>query len=215
MGNEAQKEPSMEEILASIRKIISDEDGVEAVDAGKADTGGVDDSFDDFMLDDVDSAVAAPREPESDFGLTDTDVDFGDDEQIFDTAEPEFDEPAPDPVPFPTAAPEPAPEPAITPSAVAPPVARPVETPVEESAAMQATPSYEKTTLTNEATAGAAAGALGKLISRMDLGGENTLEGMVRELLKPMIKEWLDDNLPGIVEEKVEAEVQRIAKMVR
>ena len=49
----------------------------------------------------------------------------------------------------------------------------------------------------------------------MDMGSDNTLEGLVRELLKPMIKEWLDANLPSIVEEKVEAEVQRIARMAR
>lgn len=85
----------------------------------------------------------------------------------------------------------------------------------EESPAMAASPAYESTVLTEETTADAAAGALGKLISKMDIGGENTLEGMVRELLKPMMKEWLDDNLPTIVEEKVEAEVQRIARMAR
>ena len=59
------------------------------------------------------------------------------------------------------------------------------------------------------------AGSLGKLISKMDFGGDNTIEGLVRELLKPMIKEWLDANLPSIVDEKVEAEVQRIARMAR
>ena len=52
-------------------------------------------------------------------------------------------------------------------------------------------------------------------MSKMDTGNDNTIEGLVRELLKPMIKEWLDANLPGIVEEKVEAEVQRIARMAR
>jgi len=47
------------------------------------------------------------------------------------------------------------------------------------------------------------------------VGSENTLEGLVKELLKPMIKEWLDANLPAIVEDKVEAEVQRIARLAR
>ena len=49
----------------------------------------------------------------------------------------------------------------------------------------------------------------------MDMGGDNTIEGLVREMLKPMMKDWLDANLAKIVEEKVEAEVQRIARMAR
>ena len=80
---------------------------------------------------------------------------------------------------------------------------------------MAASRAYEQTILTDEKTADSAAGSLGKLISKMDLGGDNTIEGLVRELLKPMIKEWLDSNLPQIVEQKVEAEVQRIARMAR
>ena len=69
--------------------------------------------------------------------------------------------------------------------------------------------------LTEETTDHAAAGALARLVSRMDIGSENTLEGLVKELLRPMIKEWLDANLPSIVEDKVEAEVQRIARLAR
>lgn len=41
--------------------------------------------------------------------------------------------------------------------------------------------------------------------------GETSLEGMVREMLRPMLAKWLDDNLPGIVEELVKAEIARIA----
>jgi hypothetical protein len=37
----------------------------------------------------------------------------------------------------------------------------------------------------------------------------------VRELLRPMMKEWLDANLPAIVEAKVEAELNRIARLSR
>ena len=39
-----------------------------------------------------------------------------------------------------------------------------------------------------------------------------TLEDVVRELLRPLLKEWLDQNLPRIVEAKVEEEVHRIAR---
>ena len=41
--------------------------------------------------------------------------------------------------------------------------------------------------------------------------GETSLEGMVRELLRPALSEWLESNLPGIVERLVAAEIARIA----
>lgn len=42
--------------------------------------------------------------------------------------------------------------------------------------------------------------------------GETSLEGLTRELMKPMLKEWLDTNLPGIVEAMVAREIERITK---
>jgi uncharacterized protein len=42
--------------------------------------------------------------------------------------------------------------------------------------------------------------------------GETSLEGLTRELLRPMLKEWLDTNLPPIVEAMVEREIARITK---
>ena len=41
--------------------------------------------------------------------------------------------------------------------------------------------------------------------------GETSLEGLVRDLLRPMLAEWLDRNLPGMVESMVKAEIARIA----
>jgi cell pole-organizing protein PopZ len=41
--------------------------------------------------------------------------------------------------------------------------------------------------------------------------GETSLEGLVRDLLRPMLAEWLDRNLPEIVERLVKAEIARIA----
>jgi cell pole-organizing protein PopZ len=41
--------------------------------------------------------------------------------------------------------------------------------------------------------------------------GETSLEGLVREMLRPMLAEWLDRNLPGMVEKMVKAEIARIA----
>ena len=40
--------------------------------------------------------------------------------------------------------------------------------------------------------------------------GETSLEGMVRELLRPALADWLEKNLPAIVERLVAAEVARI-----
>jgi len=41
--------------------------------------------------------------------------------------------------------------------------------------------------------------------------GETSLEGLVRDMLRPMLAEWLDRNLPGIVETMVAKEIARIA----
>jgi cell pole-organizing protein PopZ len=46
-------------------------------------------------------------------------------------------------------------------------------------------------------------------------GRGRTMEDIVIELLRPMIKDWLDQNLATIVEEKVEEEVQRVARRRR
>ncbi|MDJ0978494.1 MAG: DUF2497 domain-containing protein [Erythrobacter sp.] len=41
--------------------------------------------------------------------------------------------------------------------------------------------------------------------------GETSLEGLTRELLRPMLAQWLEDNLPAMVEAMVQAEIARIA----
>ncbi len=41
--------------------------------------------------------------------------------------------------------------------------------------------------------------------------GETSLEGLARELLRPMLAEWIDRNLSGMVEKMVQAEIARIA----
>lgn len=42
--------------------------------------------------------------------------------------------------------------------------------------------------------------------------GETSLEGLARELLRPMLAEWLDTNLPDMVERLVQDEIARIAR---
>lgn len=41
--------------------------------------------------------------------------------------------------------------------------------------------------------------------------GETSLEGLVREMLRPMLAQWLEKNLPAMVERMVSAEIARIA----
>lgn len=52
--------------------------------------------------------------------------------------------------------------------------------------------------------------ALSRLIVKPDVAGTDTLEGLVREMLRPMLREWLDANLPRMVEEMVQREIARI-----
>ncbi|MEO0883636.1 MAG: DUF2497 domain-containing protein [Pseudomonadota bacterium] len=49
----------------------------------------------------------------------------------------------------------------------------------------------------------------------METGAANALESFVRSMIEPMINEWLESNLEGIVNAKVDAELQRVATRVR
>jgi cell pole-organizing protein PopZ len=63
-----------------------------------------------------------------------------------------------------------------------------------------------------EATASQKVSALSAMLVRGYEGSPDTLEGMVRELLTPMLKNWLDANLPEIVERMVAREIARITR---
>ena len=69
----------------------------------------------------------------------------------------------------------------------------------------------------DDTTAAAASSAFRSLSAtvRVNDAPGRTLEDIVVEMLRPMIKDWLDQNLAGIVEEKVEEEVQRVARRRR
>jgi cell pole-organizing protein PopZ len=45
------------------------------------------------------------------------------------------------------------------------------------------------------------------LVQNHDMMGE-----AVREMMRPMLKQWLDDNLPVLVERLVRAEIERVAR---
>ena len=67
--------------------------------------------------------------------------------------------------------------------------------------------------LVSDPTAAAAAAAFGHLSASLLMPHDlRTLEDVVRELLRPLLKQWLDDHLPDIVEVQVQAEIERISR---
>jgi cell pole-organizing protein PopZ len=65
--------------------------------------------------------------------------------------------------------------------------------------------------LSGSATA-AVDSAFNSLAQTVLLHNARTLEDLVREMLRPMLKTWLDDNLPGMVERLVRAEIERVSR---
>ena len=54
--------------------------------------------------------------------------------------------------------------------------------------------------------------ALSRLMVKPEPTNDGTLEGLVREMLRPMLREWLDAHLPEIVETMVAREIDRISQ---
>jgi cell pole-organizing protein PopZ len=183
------QEPTMEEILASIRRIISEDDAPQEGVVGAESAAPAHDVAETVAPDpvnetsdevlDLTERVEETPEPAPAESVGDLDV--------YDRRE----EPAPV-----------APEPAYEPTPV-----QEME-PVRESFGVR-----EDEGLVSSASAGAAAAAFGKLSQsvRMPSDGQS-LNDVVRELLKPMLKDWLDAHLPAIVQAKVDEEVERIAR---
>jgi cell pole-organizing protein PopZ len=67
--------------------------------------------------------------------------------------------------------------------------------------------------LVGKPAAAASASAFGHLAQRIAMPQNGrSLEDVVRELLNPLLKAWLDEHLPAIVQAKVDEEVERIAR---
>jgi len=100
-----------------------------------------------------------------------------------------------------TAPPEPAP---VEPTAVAPTVvwSRPVEP----------EPAAEAEALISEESETAIAASFQSLSESLTAHGMSVAQGMASEMLKPLLKAWLDDNLPAMVERLVRAEIQRVVR---
>jgi hypothetical protein len=192
----AQREPTMEEILASIRRIISEEDkpaeGSDILDLQPPAPPPV-----EMKTPIMPPPRPAPRPqpaPEPVIARPPP-VEMFDEPEVRTPPPPLEDEilimeRQPEPPPPVAAAPRPAPQPEWTP----PPPQRP---------------------LVSDPVARETAGALGRLMGSMMVSSGNTLDDVVRELLKPLLKDWLDANLPQLVEAEVAKEIDRIRRMSR
>lgn len=183
-------EPSMEEILASIRKIIAD-DEKPAAPAEEAAPEPV--------------ALAPQPEPEPEPEPIEDDVlDLGAEAELVEEEAAAPVAESVDDIDFaePQAVVQPAPEPAPPqPQAFVPPPVQP-----------QPAPPMDMAALISDQTGAAVQNAFGALANTVLSNNARTLEDLVKEMLKPMLKTWLDDNLPGMVERLVRAEIERVAR---
>jgi uncharacterized protein len=61
-------------------------------------------------------------------------------------------------------------------------------------------------------TTAAVDSAFNSLAQTVLVKNARTLEDLVREMLRPMLKTWLDENLPGMVERLVRSEIERVSR---
>jgi uncharacterized protein len=66
--------------------------------------------------------------------------------------------------------------------------------------------------LLSEETTAAVDSAFNALAQTVLVQNARTLEDLVREMLRPLLKSWLDDNLPSLVERLVRAEIERVSR---
>lgn len=179
------EDQSMEEILQSIRKIIAeegDEPDIESADENE-------------MPDSVLELTDAVQDDGSVVNVADEEGD------VLNEIDDALEKPEPEPEPEPESEPAPKTKP------------EPVERdPLPEPVAA----GEEDDGLVSTASIAASAAALNALKKTDDLGAlpfasGNTVEGLVQQLLRPLLKEWLDTNLPDIVQKTVEREVRRIS----
>jgi cell pole-organizing protein PopZ len=194
-----QHEPSMEEILASIRRIIA-EDG----EAGADEKPG--------RGEEVLELTEVVEEDGTVVSLT-----SGPKKAVIEPPAPAPATPPPPPAPK-RAAPAPAPEPAFAVEQAAPPRAEPSPPSPARAAPAEAG-------IVSSAAAAASVSALAQLAAvpqpreqsgSTPLGNTGrTLEDLIRELLTPMLKQWLDANLPALVERLVKDEIQRMSRQAQ
>ena len=84
--------------------------------------------------------------------------------------------------------------------------------PVRESAPRMSAPARMDDQLMSQHASTAVSSAFGALSNSMFTGDSRTVDELVREMLRPMLKAWLDDNLPSLVERLVRAEIERVSR---
>ena len=82
----------------------------------------------------------------------------------------------------------------------------------EEPRRPQAPGGASDRSLLSSSTSAAVDSAFNALAQTVLIQNARTLEDLVREMLRPMLKSWLDDNLPGMVERIVKAEIERVSR---
>jgi uncharacterized protein len=87
------------------------------------------------------------------------------------------------------------------------PVRRHPEPPPVENATAAPQPQ-----MLSRSTVSAVESAFNTLANTVLSNNARTLEDLVKEMLRPMLKSWLDDNLPGLVERIVKAEIERVSR---
>jgi len=205
------QEPSMEEILASIRRIIADDDANKTAQRAAAEPPPPPPPRP------APRPVAPPPPPEP-----------SEPESYAESAEPIAEEPpednAADILDLTESMTAPAfsePEPEPEPPSAPPPAAsfRRVEGHGENGYDAAPSPAMfgrdageREARLISSATSAAVDSAFNTLAQTVLVQNARTLEDLVREMLRPMLKSWLDDNLPGMVERLVRAEIERVAR---
>ena len=77
---------------------------------------------------------------------------------------------------------------------------------------LQSEPAPAPRPLISTSTSAAVDSAFNTLAHTVLVQNARTLEDLVREMLRPLLKSWLDDNLPGMVERLVRAEIERVSR---
>jgi cell pole-organizing protein PopZ len=217
MNKPAPKEPSMDEILSSIRQIIADDDA-SAVRKPTVPPPAPPRSFAPVPPRPSEPAPEPESEPlalSAEQILRDTAAEdesgggMSFNELIGNQPSPGAELVDPDDIAFDTA-----PEPAPPPLRPAPTYERPRPAAVAQAAPLpdpRLTSDMAEQLL--EPTAQSVINrSLAKLSNQSTVGSNVTIEEMMRDMLRPMLKEWLDENLPAVVERMVEQEIARVSR---
>ncbi len=189
------EEPSIEEILASIRKIISDEPGAEGEAAAP---------LGDLPLPETANNYAATANDDNEDDALDLGAYLEEDVAVTDPAPPASDETADDwNLDMEDLANAHAAEPPVS---LAIPMSSAIDSDlISAPAAAAATAAMAR--LTEAATPKAM-----QIIGGNPLVTARTMEDVVEDLLRPLLRDWLDQNLPHLVERLVEKELARMSR---